>query len=168
MHRPAILFVLAAACGGRQNTGPVAGAHEAMARHYPVTVVQAHTALVDVLTKKYGAIATDDGLHVVARTVCRDTDGDRCAQYTDQPLNAGGPSAMFSNSAPSTVRVGHYWFQVAAGVVGSDGDVQIQLGARAKDFHEQQIDSSAPGAPAWMPHEVDEIQVAVDHALAQK
>jgi hypothetical protein len=67
-----------------------------------------------------------------------------------------------------TTVVGHYWFQAYAGVVGTDGDVQIQLGGHAKDFKNNLFEIGAAGSPAWMPHEVDEVRIAVDHALAQK
>jgi hypothetical protein len=166
MKRFPLLFVLAAACGGSQNTGPVTGAHDASVRHYPVTVVEAHAALVDVLTKKYGAIASDDGLHVVARPACRDTDGDPCAYFKHDPVNAGGSSAAFTAGASSTETTGHYWFQVDGVVAGSDSDVQIELGGEAKDFKDKIFATGAPGSPAWMPHEVDEVRVAIDHALA--
>ena len=112
MNRVAVLLVLAAACGGSQNVGPVPGAHEAFERHYPVTIAQAHAALVQV--------------------------------------------------------VGHYELQVFAGVVGTDGDAQIQLGGYAKDFDDHVFAIGAPGSPAWMPHEVDLVRVAVDKELAAR
>jgi len=43
---------------------------------------------------------------------------------------------------------------------------QIQISGHAKDRDEHEFALGAPGSPAWMPHEVDEVRVAVDRALA--
>jgi hypothetical protein len=169
------LLLVLAACGGSQNTGPVPGAREARDRHYPVTIEQAHSALRAVLKQRYG-IKSDDGRHIIPFADCRDSDGDECTYF---PGSSGGPSfganAQIGGptaSGPGSTRsggamVGHYWFQVYVGIVGIDGDVQIQLGARVEDFKKHVFAMGEPGSPAWMPHEVDEVRVAVDHALAQ-
>jgi hypothetical protein len=179
MHRLAVFFALAAACGGSHNVGPVAGAHEAFERHYDVTVVEAHAALLEVLKEKYGGIVEDDGVHVIASAACRDTDGDPCAMFPrnpsavgmrnrKEPLDVGPLSGQVAGYGGPSETTGHYWFQIYAGVAGADGDIQIQLGGHAKDFKEHEFAIGAPGSPGWMPHEVDEIRVAVDRELARR
>jgi hypothetical protein len=175
MKRFTLLCVLAAACGGSQNTGPVAGAREAAARHYAVTVDRARAAVVEVLKTKYGRIAKDDGFQVTARSVCRDIDGDPCTEFPHREQSAGqqdplsvGPTAASGTPRTTTETTGHYTFQVFASAMGTDGDVQIQIGGEAKDFEDHEFASDAAGSPAWMPHEVDEVRVAVDHALAKR
>ena len=157
--------LLVVACN--HNTGPVAGAPEAAARHYPVTVAHAHDALAKVLADHYGKLVSDDGRHLVADAACRTASGNACvgpinepgdADY--QPINANG--LRVTQQSPTS---SGYWIKVFGGVVGTDGDVQVQLGGMSGQLGHDGFPIGTDGAPAWAPHEVDTLRIEIDRAL---
>jgi hypothetical protein len=159
-----MVVVVVAAC--THHFDPVPGAAAARARHYAVTVTDARTALEHVLRDRYGRLDGETDRRVYALAACRDSDGDPCVTYA--PSGRYDPDTRSAIGHAPILRsgavTGRYVIQLYGDVVGQDGDVQVVIGARARDVTKH----TDPARPPFLPHEVDEAQVAIDRALATR
>jgi hypothetical protein len=122
----------------------------------------AHTAVAKVLSDRYGIVVDDDGRRLLAKPACRTQGGDPCTITHSDRIS---PNTMGPGTFDPSIRTGSYEVQIGTHIAGDDGDVQIQVDAQTYDGH-RVISLGASDQVDWLPHEVDEMRVAIDRELA--
>ena len=156
--RLAALALAATACASTYP--PVAGAAEARARVYPISLTAARNTIARALEGEWRFdVKASDERHLVART-CHELINNVC--WPEDLAQEGGDLHLDDTSPLRR----HYKLEVDIALDRPDGALAVRVTERALHPNGGWVQLDGPDAPAWMRRDADWQQVAIDRALA--